>query len=147
MAEAKKKTTKKSTAKKSAPKKTATKKSTAKKSAPKKAAVKKENNDKFAVIELAGTQLKVREGKMYEVKKLSGNKGDKLEIENVLMIVNGDDRKIGEPYVKDAKVTLEIDSQKKGEKVKVFKYKAKSRYRRKYGHRPSITRVLVKKIS
>jgi large subunit ribosomal protein L21 len=112
-------------------------------------ATKKEekNKDKFAVIEIAGGQIKVREGQEYEVKKLSGNKGDKIEIENVLMIADGDDVKIGEPYVKDAKVTLEITSQKKGEKVKVFKYKAKSRYRRKYGHRPAITRVLVKKIS
>jgi large subunit ribosomal protein L21 len=63
------------------------------------------------------------------------------------MISDGSDIKIGEPYIKDAKVTLEVSSQKKGEKVKVFKYKAKSRYRRSYGHRPAITRVLVKKIS
>lgn len=126
-------------------KKTTKKKTTAKKkAAPKKNAPKK---DKFAVIELAGSQIKIREGKQYEVKKLSGNKGDKIEIDNVLMVVEGDERKIGEPYVKDAKVTLEITSQKKGEKVKVFKYKAKSRYRRTYGHRPLITRVLVKKIS
>jgi large subunit ribosomal protein L21 len=106
-----------------------------------------EKKDRFAVIELAGTQLKVREGLQYEVKKLSGNKGDKIEIENVLMIAEGDDVKVGEPYIDGAKVTLEITSQKKGEKVKVFKYKAKSRYRRQYGHRPAITRVLVKKIS
>lgn len=132
MAETKKKSSKKSTTKKSTAKKTTTKKT---------------NNGKFAVIELAGTQLKVRESEQYEVKKLSGNKGDKIELENVLMIVDGDDRKIGKPYIKDAKVTLEITSQKKGEKVKVFKYKAKSRYRRKYGHRPAITRILVKKIS
>jgi large subunit ribosomal protein L21 len=135
MAKAKKETKKKeSKAKKETKAKKTTKKQT-------------ENNEKFAVIELAGSQLKIQEGQKYEVKKLSGNKGDKIEIENVLMVANGDDIKIGEPYVKDAKVTLEITSQKKGEKVKVFKYKAKSRYRRKYGHRPAITRVLVKKIS
>jgi large subunit ribosomal protein L21 len=108
---------------------------------------KAKNRDKFAVIEIAGTQLRVREGDQYEIKKISGNKGDKVEVENVLMVVKGDDTKVGKPYVKGAKVTLEITSQKKGEKVKVFKYKAKSRYRRKYGHRPVITRVLVKKIS
>ncbi len=105
------------------------------------------NEEKFAVIELAGTQLRVSEGDQYEVKKLSGNKGDTIEIDKVLMIVDGDDVKVGKPYIKDVKVTLEITSQKKGEKVKIFKYKAKSRYRRKYGHRPAITRVLVKKIS
>jgi len=105
-----------------------------------------EKKDKFAVIEVAGTQLKVRENQQYEIKKISGNKGDKIEIKEVLMIVHGDDIKIGKPYVNDAKVTLEITSQKKGEKVKVFKYKAKSRYRRSYGHRPKITRILIKKI-
>jgi large subunit ribosomal protein L21 len=128
-----------------AKKKVATKKKpVAKKKTPTKA---KAKVDTFAVIELAGSQLKVREGQQYEVKKLSGNKGDKIEIDNVLLVVSGDDKKVGEPYVKDAKVTLEITSQKKGEKVDVFKYKAKSRYRRNYGHRPAITRVLVKKIS
>jgi large subunit ribosomal protein L21 len=123
MAETKKK---KSTTKK----KTVAKKSTTKKTTPKKAVAKTTkktvNKDRFAVIELAGTQLKVREGLQYEVKKLSGNKGDKIEIENVLMIAEGDDVKVGEPYIDGAKVTLEITSQKKGEKVRVFKYKAEN---------------------
>lgn len=104
-------------------------------------------NEKFAIIELAGSQFKVKEGQRYEVKKLSGNKGDKIEIKNVLLVSDGEDTKIGEPYVDGAKVTLEILSQKKGEKIKVFKYKAKARYRRTYGHRPEITRVLIKKIA
>ncbi len=158
MAKAKKETKKKTVAKKKpvakkkapakkkpvAKKKPAAKKKTATK---KKPAAKKEPKNKFAVIELAGTQLRIREGKEYEVKKLSGNKGDKIELENVLMVVEDEDIKIGEPYVEGAKVTLEITSQKKGEKIRVFKYKAKSRYRRTYGHRPAITRVLVKKIN
>jgi large subunit ribosomal protein L21 len=137
MPKTKKETTKKKKTKED--KKTTTIKKTAKK--------KVSSKEKFAVIELAGAQFKVKEGEQYEVKKLSGNKGDKIEIENVLMISQGDDIKVGKPYVKGSKVTLEITSQKKGQKVKVFKYKAKSRYRRTYGHRPSITRVLVKKIS
>jgi len=136
MPKAKKETKKKKVTKKA-------KKTTVKKTTEKKVTVK----DKFAVIELAGAQFKVREGEQYEVNKLSGNKGDKIEIENVLMISEGDDIKIGKPYVEGSKVVLEITSQKKGQKVKVFKYKAKSRYRRSYGHRPLITRVLVKKIS
>ena len=124
-------------------KKTTKKVSTAKKSVAKKI----EKKDIFAVIELAGTQLKVKEGKEYEVNKISGNKGDKLEIEKVLLVSDGKDVKIGKPYLEGSKVSLEITSQKKDTKVDVFKYKAKARYRRTYGHRPSITRVLVKKIS
>lgn len=106
-----------------------------------------EKTSKFAVIKLAGSQLKVFEGKEYEVNKLSGEKGDKIEIKDVLLVSDGKDTKIGKPLVKDAKVDLEITSQKKGEKIDGLIYKAKSRYRKRYGFRPEITRVLVKKIS
>ena len=106
-----------------------------------------EKNSKFAVIKLAGSQLKVFEGKEYEVGKLPGKKGDKIEIKDVLLIWDGKDTKIGKPLVEDAKVALEITSQKKGEKIDGLTYKAKSRSRRRYGFRPQITRVLVKKIS
>lgn len=104
------------------------------------------NKEKFAVIKIAGTQLKVYEGNEYEVNKLDGNKGDKLEIKDVLLFSDGKDVKIGDPLVKDSKVVLEITSQKKDKKVEVFKYKAKSRYRRSMGHRALITSVLVKEI-
>lgn len=106
-----------------------------------------EKNSTFAVIKLAGSQLKVFEGKEYEVGKLLGKKGDKIEIKDVLLIWDGKDTKIGKPLVEDAKVALEITSQKKGEKIDGLTYKAKSRSRRRYGFRPQITRVLVKKIS
>jgi len=102
---------------------------------------------KFAIIKLAGSQLKVFEGKEYEVSKLSGKKGDKIEIKDVLLLWDGKDTKIGKPLVKDAKVELKITSQKKGEKIDGLTYKAKSRSRRRYGFRSQITRVLVKKIS
>lgn len=105
------------------------------------------NEEAFAVIKLSGTQLKVFEGKEYEVNKLSGKKGDMIEIKEVLLLHDGKETKVGKPFVKDAKVTLEITSQKKGDKIEGLVYKAKSRYRRRYGFRPEITRVLVKKIS
>ena len=70
-----------------------------------------------------------------------------MEIEDVLLTYDGKESKIGNPLVKDSKVTLEITSQKKGKKIEGLIYKAKSRYRKHYGFRPQITRVLVKKIS
>jgi len=103
-------------------------------------------NEQFAVIKLAGTQLKVFQGKKYEVNKLSGKKGDKIEVKDVLLTFDGKETKIGKPLVKDAKVILEITSQKKGKKIEGLIYKAKSRYRKHYGFRPEITSVLVKKI-
>ncbi len=108
--------------------------------------MKTNSNEKFAVIMISGAQLKVSEGKQYEVNKLKGEKGDKLEIKEVLLSHDGKDTKVGTPYIKDSKVTLEILSQKKGKKIDGLKFKAKSRYRRRYGFRPEITRVVVKKI-
>ncbi|MDY0097003.1 MAG: 50S ribosomal protein L21 [Candidatus Dojkabacteria bacterium] len=105
-----------------------------------------ENDKKFAVIKIAGTQLKVYEGLEYEIDKLDGVKGDTLEISDVLLVVDGEDIKMGDPLVKDSKVVLEITSQKKDTKIDVLKYKAKSRYRKSSGHRALITRVLVKAI-
>ena len=108
---------------------------------------KTDNKEKFAVIEIAGVQLKVYEGKEYEVNKLSGNKGDKLSVKEVLMVVDGDDVKIGKPYVEGSSVELEISGYKKGKKIDGFKYKAKARQRRSYGFRPEITQVIVNKIA
>jgi large subunit ribosomal protein L21 len=109
--------------------------------------VKSNEDKKFAVIKLAGTQLKVYEGKEYEVNKLEGNKGDTLETSDVLLVSDGENTKLGNPLVEGAKVVLEITSQKKDDKIRVFKYKAKSRYRRTQGHRALITRVAVKSIA
>ncbi len=105
-----------------------------------------EKREKFAVIKLGGTQLKVVEGNEYEVNRIDGEKGDKVEISEVLLLAEGNSVKIGKPYIEGGKVVLEITSQKKDKKVDVFKYKAKSRYRKSIGHRSLITRVLVKEI-
>lgn len=107
---------------------------------------KKVSKNKFAVIAISGVQLKVYEGKEYEINKQVGNKGDKIEISEVLLIADGEDIKIGSPYIEGSKVSLEISSQKKGEKIHGLKYKAKSRYRKHFGSRPLITKILVKKI-
>ena len=129
-------------------KKTTTDKKVVKKATPKKEVkVETKKIEKFAVIAISGVQLKVFEGMEYEVNKIEGKKGDKLEIKEVLLISDGKDTKVGTPYIDGATVKLEITSQKKGKKIECFTYKAKSRQRRRYGYRPSITRVLVKSIS
>lgn len=107
----------------------------------------KKDTEKFAIIKMGGVQYKIYEGKEYEINKISGNKGDKVEIKDVLLLYNGKETMIGTPLVEDAKVTLEITSQQKGKKIDGLKFKAKSRYRKRYGFRPHITRVLVKKIA
>lgn len=71
------------------------------------------NKEKFAVIKISGVQLKVYEGKEYDINKLDGKKGDILEIKDVLLVHDGENTKVGNPLVDGAKVTLEITSQKR----------------------------------
>ncbi len=117
---------------------------TVSKSVPSKEA--KKSTESFAIIQLSGVQLKVYAGKEYEVNKLEGKKGDKLDVKEVLMVSDGKTATIGKPYIDGAVVKLEITSQKKGEKIEGFVFKSKSRHRKNYGFRPSITRVIVKSI-
>jgi len=107
-------TTKKATpVKEKAVKKTTVKKNVKKKTLAKKPTAKKLNTD-FAVIAISGTQLKLREGDRYDIEKIEGEKGDKVEVKEVLMLSTNDKITVGKPYLKDAKVVLEIDSQFKG---------------------------------
>lgn len=97
---------------------------------------------KYAVIQLNGAQYKITPGDKFLV-----DKTEKLTEPKVLLFVDGDKRKIGDPTVKDVKVNLKILEQVRQDKVVSAKFKAKSRYRRKIGFRASKTLVEVKSIS
>ena len=99
---------------------------------------------KYAVIGLKGKQYLVEEGQEVVVDKMS--KEDKSA--EVYMVRDGEKIKVGDPLVKDAKVSFKVITDSfKGEKVEVRKYKAKSRYRKHIGFRPQLTRIKVEKIS
>lgn len=100
----------------------------------------------YAVIETGGKQFRVQEGETINVEKLSAEVGEKVEIDKVLAVVNGDEIKIGTPLVPGAKVILKVLRQARDRKIIVFKYKAKKNYRRKQGHRQPFSQVLVEKI-
>lgn len=102
---------------------------------------------KYAVVEIAGSQHKVFEGEEIEVDKIGGEKGKKLTFDKVLLVVDENKRRIGNPLVKGVKVTAEITEQFKGKKIRVATYKAKSRYRRVIGHRSQLTKIKIKKIT
>jgi large subunit ribosomal protein L21 len=108
---------------------------------------KSEKKDRFAVAEIKGSQIKIYEGKKYEVDFVEGEKGEEIVFDKVLLFSEDGKMKLGKPYLSKAKVTTVIDSQKKDEKVEGLKYKSKSRYRRRYGHRSLVTRLLIKEIS
>lgn len=102
---------------------------------------------KYAVIKLQGKQYQVQEGDSFVVDSLAQKDGEKIEISEVLLVVDGDKRKVGQPLVKGAKVTLEVLSHQKGDKIRVAKFKAKSKYRRVRGHRQLQSTVKVLSIA
>lgn len=99
---------------------------------------------KYAVMRLQGRQYKVSEGMELVVDKMN----DLKLVPEVLLFVDGEVVKVGKPVVKGASVKLKILSKmEKGEKIEVYHFKAKSRYRKHTGFRPQYTRVLVEKIA
>lgn len=101
--------------------------------------------DKFAVIRIGGKQYRVTEGEEILVDKLSDLK--KITPE-VLLFVDGDKVEVGTPVLTKIKVKIKVITEvEKGEKIRVFKYKVKSRERRHVGFRAQFTRLLVEKIS
>lgn len=95
-----------------------------------------------AVIRTGGKQYSVSEGDVLKVERLPGGAGDKIEFDEVLMI-GGDQPQIGRPLVDGAKVSGEIVEQDRGEKLVIFKFKRRKRYKRKQGHRQSYTAVKI----
>ena len=96
----------------------------------------------YAVIKTGGKQYKVSEGDTIKVEKLAGDTGESIEISDVLM-VGGEEVKIGAPLLPDAKVTARIVEQGKDKKILVFKSKRRKGYRKTNGHRQPITRLRI----
>jgi large subunit ribosomal protein L21 len=97
----------------------------------------------YAVIETGGKQYRVSEGDRITVERLAAEQGSEITIDRVLMIGGDGSTRIGTPTVEGASVTATIDEHKRGEKIVIFKYKAKKRYRRKTGHRQELTRLTI----
>lgn len=100
---------------------------------------------KYAVIKTGGKQYRVSEGDIIEVDKLEV-KEDQVVFDNVLLLVTDDSVRIGKPFIQDAKVKAKLLEQKKGEKIRVAKFKSKVRYRRVAGFRAMLSKVQIEKI-
>ncbi|MEA3506131.1 MAG: 50S ribosomal protein L21 [Elusimicrobiota bacterium] len=101
---------------------------------------------KYAVIETGRSQEIVEEGKTVRIDDLELEAGKDYVWDNVLLVKNGDDLKIGAPYVKGAKVKGKVRGMVKGPKVVNFKKKRRKGYTRKVGHRQKYTEILVEEI-
>jgi large subunit ribosomal protein L21 len=101
----------------------------------------------YAVVESGGKQYKVEPGATFQVELLPAEVGATVELGRVLLVGDGDDLEVGRPTVAGARVVAEVVAQEKADKIVVFRYKRKVRYRRKTGHRQPLTRLLVKEIA
>jgi len=113
------------------------------------------NQEEFAVIQTGGKQYKVSKGTTLSIEKIKGpastqggeyKKGDKLSFDKVLLVDDGKDTTIGTPYIKGAKVDAEIAEIGRARKILVVKYKQKSRYLRRNGHRQPFFKVKITSI-
>ena len=100
----------------------------------------------YAVIKTGGKQYRVSPGDSIEVEKLPHEVGEQIELDQVLLVVNGSGAEVGQPLVEGAKVKATVTRQTKGRKVIIFKYRPSKRYRRKKGHRQQYTRLRIDEI-
>ncbi len=100
----------------------------------------------YAVLRSGARQYRAEVGDTLLVERVSAQIGQQLELNEVLLVADGEEVKIGQPTVKEAKVLATVVSQEKGSKIRVFKYRPKERYRRRAGHRQDYTRLRVDEI-
>ncbi len=100
----------------------------------------------IAVIKTGGKQYKVSPGDKIKIEKLETEEGKKAVFNEVLLIEDKKNVKIGTPFLKGAVVEGKVITQGKGKKIIIFKYKPKTRYKKKTGHRQLFTEVLIEKI-
>lgn len=99
----------------------------------------------YAIIKTGGKQLKVEEGQAIYIEKLNAEAGEKVVFDEVVL-VGGDDTKVGTPFVKGATVEGTVEKHGKQKKVVTFKYKPKKHSHRKQGHRQPYTKVMINSI-
>ena len=106
----------------------------------------REVQNMYAIIRTGGKQYRVSEGDVLNVEKLNVEEGQEVVFDEVLTIVNDGNVKVGAPTVAGAKVTAKVAKQGKADKIFVFKYRAKSNYRKRQGHRQPFTQVEITSI-
>jgi len=101
----------------------------------------------YAVIESGGTQFTVEEGNQIRIPRIEGSIGDKITIDKVMLISDGEKPQVGTPYLENASVEAELTAQDKAEKVIVYKFKRRTKYRRTRGHRQPFSELKILKIN
>ena len=105
------------------------------------------NNELYAIAETSGQQFWFEVNRYYDIDRLNAKEKDKITLDKVLLVKDKGSISIGKPYIKDAKIELEVVSHKRDKKIIVYKMRPKKKTRRKMGHRQELTRVMVKSIT
>ena len=105
------------------------------------------NENLYAIAETSGQQFWFEVDKYYDIDRLNAKEKDRITIDKILLIKDKDNISIGNPYIKNAKIELEVVSHKRDKKIIVYKMRPKKKTRRKMGHRQELTRVMVKSIT
>lgn len=101
----------------------------------------------YAVIKTGGKQYRVAEGSTLKVEKLDAAEGASVELDQVLMIADGDDVKVGAPYLDGGKVTATVKAHGRGKKVQIIKFRRRKHHMKRQGHRQAFTEIEVTGIS
>jgi len=104
-------------------------------------------NNLFAIAETSGRQFLFKVNKYYDLDRINAKEKQKITLNNILLVKDDNNISIGKPYIKNAKVELEVMSHLRDKKIIVYKMKPKKKTRRKMGHRQELTRVMVKSIT
>ena len=101
----------------------------------------------YAVIQTGGKQYRVSEGDILRIEKLGADEGVEMELDKVLMIADGDNIKVGAPYVEGGKVLATVRSHGRSKKVNIVKFRRRKQYLKRQGHRQSYTELQITGIS
>lgn len=101
----------------------------------------------YAIINVAGRQYRAVEGQYIDVNRLPNEEGEEITIDEVLLVSNDDGTTVGTPLIEGATVTATVEEQFRGEKLIVYKYRQRTSYRRKKGHRQYHTRIRINAIN
>jgi large subunit ribosomal protein L21 len=101
----------------------------------------------YAVIQTGGKQYRVSEGDTVKVEKLTAEEGASIDLDQVLMVADGDDVKVGTPYLVGGVVTATVESHGRAKKVKIVKFRRRKHYLKRQGHRQWYTALKITGIS
>ncbi|MDQ2693875.1 MAG: 50S ribosomal protein L21 [Pseudomonadota bacterium] len=101
----------------------------------------------YAVIKTGGKQYRIAEGQTLKVELLQADAGASIELGEVLMIVDGDDVRIGAPFIDGGKVTATVKAHGRARKVEIVKFRRRKHYRKRQGHRQHYTEIEITGIS